>query len=215
VACAVAATASIGPALQRLIKSIGFPNSLYICNMEFKLGDKVAALDLDLEGIVKKVSTHDVLVETADGFEILFNKKEVIKYQKTSSLSNLKSSFNLNEIKRQKETSQKPKTPSVKRAKGSVPPPEIDLHIEKLVKNYHRMSSFEILNFQIETAKYRLETALKNKTQRLIFIHGIGDGVLKAELDHLFSKYNLICSDADYRKYGVGATEVCFKQKFM
>jgi len=42
-----------------------------------------------------------------------------------------------------------------------------------------------------------------------VFIHGIGEGVLKAELEYLFRRYgNLKYYDADYQKYGRGATEV-------
>jgi hypothetical protein len=41
----------------------------------------------------------------------------------------------------------------------------------------------------------------------------VGEGVLKAELDFIFGRYdNLVFRDADYRKYGVGATEIVFKQ---
>ena len=42
----------------------------------------------------------------------------------------------------------------------------------------------------------------------------MGEGVLKEELYYLLRRYeNLNFYDADYQKYGVGATEVYFTQK--
>jgi hypothetical protein len=39
----------------------------------------------------------------------------------------------------------------------------------------------------------------------------VGEGVLKAELDFLLGRYdNLKFQDANYQKYGLGATEVYF-----
>lgn len=181
--------------------------------MDFKPGDKVAALDHDLEGIVTSVKGSDILVETTDGFHIAFSAKELVKYQITSSLDSVKSTFNLNQIKQEKEVPVKRKPMATPKVKGEIPPPEVDLHIEKLVKNSARLSNFDILTLQTETARYRIELAIKHRTPKLIFIHGVGDGVLKAELDFLLSRYsNLSYRDADYRKYGVGATEVIFKQ---
>ena len=43
----------------------------------------------------------------------------------------------------------------------------------------------------------------------MIFIHGIGKGRLKSELTVLFQRYKEIdFYDADFQKYGRGATEV-------
>ncbi|MGK4568729.1 hypothetical protein [Flavobacterium sp. 3HN19-14] len=42
-----------------------------------------------------------------------------------------------------------------------IPPPEFDLHIEKLVKNFRSMSNYEILTLQTETAKRHVEFAIK------------------------------------------------------
>ena len=46
-----------------------------------------------------------------------------------------------------------------------------------------------------------------------MFIHGVGEGVLKEELHYLFNKYeNVKHYDANYQKYGLGATEVYIYQ---
>jgi dsDNA-specific endonuclease/ATPase MutS2 len=46
----------------------------------------------------------------------------------------------------------------------------------------------------------------------VIFIHGIGEGVLKRELQYLLKKYPVDFYDASYQKYGLGATEVYIYQ---
>ncbi len=49
-----------------------------------------------------------------------------------------------------------------------------------------------------------------------MFIHGVGEGVLRYELHRLLKEYEgqLKFYDADYQKYGIGATAVhLFKNK--
>ncbi|WP_308225043.1 Smr/MutS family protein [Flavobacterium sp. J372] len=90
---------------------------------------------------------------------------------------------------------------------------EIDLHIEKLVKKKGGMSNYEILTLQSETARRQLDFAIANRIPKVVFIHGVGEGVLKAELEFLFGRYdNIIVSEADYQKYGLGALQVYIKQ---
>ena len=75
------------------------------------------------------------------------------------------------------------------------------------------MDNFDILSYQIDTAKHKLEFAIKNRLPRIVFIHGVGEGVLKQELNYLFGRYPVIISEASYQKYGLGATEVYIIQK--
>lgn len=84
---------------------------------------------------------------------------------------------------------------------------KVDLHIEQLVNDYHRMNSMEILNLQINYFKRILESALQNGLQRLIIIHGVGAGILKAEIRRELGEYDFIdVQDAPIADYGVGAT---------
>ena len=86
---------------------------------------------------------------------------------------------------------------------------EVDLHIEAIMSRYRHLSNAEILQIQLDQARRRLESALMNKKRSLVFIHGIGEGVLRQELYRMFSEYPGIKHfDASYRKYGFGATEV-------
>lgn len=48
----------------------------------------------------------------------------------------------------------------------------------------------------------------------MVFIHGVGAGVLKEELQYLFKRYDGIrVYEGDYKKYGLGATEVYITQQ--
>jgi dsDNA-specific endonuclease/ATPase MutS2 len=85
---------------------------------------------------------------------------------------------------------------------------EVDLHIEKLNKFHKRMDSADILITQIDTAQQKLEYAIRNRIPNLVFIHGVGEGVLEKELKFLFGRYPVRYEPASYRKYGMGATAV-------
>ena len=66
----------------------------------------------------------------------------------------------------------------------------------------------------METARRQLEFALSKRIQKVVFIHGVGQGVLKAELRTLFRRYDhLKVREADYRSYGLGATEIYIPQE--
>lgn len=91
-------------------------------------------------------------------------------------------------------------------------PLEVDLHIHQLVDSEKEMTNFEILNIQLATAKKKLEFAIAKKTQRVVFIHGIGEGVLKRELYQMLKKYPVEIFEASYTNYGQGATEVYIYQ---
>ena len=60
------------------------------------------------------------------------------------------------------------------------------------------MSSYDKLSLQLKTAKEALERAIHKKQQKIIFIHGRGEGVLKNELRTLFGKYPVDYHDASY-----------------
>jgi dsDNA-specific endonuclease/ATPase MutS2 len=75
------------------------------------------------------------------------------------------------------------------------------------------MNTYDMLTLQMDTAKRQLEFAIRKRIQKVVFIHGVGEGVLKTELEYLFGRYNNVkYYDADYQKYGLGATEVYIYQ---
>ena len=92
---------------------------------------------------------------------------------------------------------------------------EIDLHAHELLDSTAGMSNGEILNYQLDVFRKTLEEYKSKKGQKIVFIHGKGDGVLrKAILQELKYKYkNYQSQDASFREYGFGAarnkTGVC------
>ncbi len=86
---------------------------------------------------------------------------------------------------------------------------EIDLHIGELIGDYYLLENAEMLKIQIDYFIKCLDTAYINKVSKLIFIHGVGNGILKNEIIKILKTYdNLHYFDASLAKYGVGATEV-------
>lgn len=90
---------------------------------------------------------------------------------------------------------------------------EIDLHIHELLDDTTGMGNAEMLNYQLDVFCNTLEEYKSKKGQRIVFIHGKGDGVLRrAILDELKRKYkNYPSQDASFREYGFGATMVTIR----
>lgn len=179
----------------------------------FNIGDKVSVLDDAIDGVVVGVKNKDITIETTDGFMMTYFVNELIKVNKSSELNHINKSDTLDKINIDKQPFKKQNIPVFKSDKIERGVPEFDLHIEKLVKNPRGMSNFDILTIQTETAKKHLEFAIRNRIPKIVFIHGVGEGVLKAELDFILKKFdNISFQDANYQKYGLGATEIYFKQ---
>lgn len=176
----------------------------------FQVGDKVSVLDDDIDGVVVSVKNQEVTIDTSDGFLLTFQAKELIKIGNSAAID-----FNFSKAKviSEKEISKPNYINKEKKSKKEVPVPDFDLHIEKLVKNYKSMSNYEILTIQTETAKKHIDFAIRNRIPKIVLIHGVGDGVLKSEINFMLGRYDGVTfQDANYQKYGLGATEVYFKQ---
>tara|TARA_R110002012_G_scaffold206357_1_gene376125 strand:- start:39347 stop:39901 length:555 start_codon:yes stop_codon:yes gene_type:complete len=170
----------------------------------FNIGDTVAVLDDDLSGVVSKVKNNVVTIETLDGFELDFEPNELVI---TKSLKIDLSAADA--IIREKEQPKRKQVTTRKSKEKYQPTMEVDLHIHHLTENSSRMSNYDMLTLQLDTARGQLEFAIRKRIQKMVFIHGVGEGVLKTELEYLFGRYDQVkYYDADYKKYGVGATEV-------
>jgi dsDNA-specific endonuclease/ATPase MutS2 len=180
---------------------------------KFEIGDKVAVLDDDISGVVIKVQNNEISVETTDNFVMTFFVNELVKINNSNELSGFFSTQGLGSVLKDKEEPKKRSFVKEKRSRKDEFVLEVDLHIEKLVPSKRGMSNYDILTLQMETAKRQLDFAIKNRMPKVVFIHGVGEGVLKAELDFMLGRYDTISfQDANYQKYGLGATEVYIKQ---
>ncbi|MGW9686874.1 Smr/MutS family protein [Flagellimonas sp. 2504JD1-5] len=176
----------------------------------FHLGDKVEVLDEAISGIIDAMDGNEITVLTDDGFLLKYSANELVKVGENIHVSNMDAA----KIKEEKAEPKKKigKKPKIK--ERNAPKMEVDLHINQLVKSSKGLSNFDILNLQLDMAKRQLDFAIGKRIQKVVFIHGVGEGVLKEELKYLFNRYdNLKWYDADYQKYGLGATEVYIFQK--
>jgi len=182
--------------------------------MAFKLGDFVLVLDEDLSGIISNIQGDTISIETEDGFLLEFEANElVLKNNKDSIASQIFSKSNIDAVVSEKEIPKRKNQPKTRTKDRYEPTMEVDLHINQLVKSSRSMSNHDMLTLQLNTAKHKLEFAINKRIQKIVFIHGVGEGVLKMELEYLFGRYgNVKFYDANYQKYGLGATEVYIYQ---
>lgn len=174
--------------------------------VKFKIGDAVEVLDDAIKGEVVKLGGKSVFIRTTDGFPMEFEERELVRISNENELK--VTNMDVFHAVSEKQKGEKRKKKSVKMEKV-VPPMEVDLHIHKLTESTKGMTNFDMLNLQVDTAKHKLEFAIKNRIQKIVFIHGVGQGVLRTELEYLFGRYdNIKYYDADYRTYGLGATEI-------
>lgn len=172
---------------------------------DFQIGDSVETLDDVIKGKVDAIDGTQISIETTDGFNMSYDASELVKISGEISVSN----YEVAQIKSEKEIPKKRKPQHSKPKERNAPKMEVDLHIQQLAKSYKGMSNYDMLNLQMDAAKRQLEFAIRNRIQKVVFIHGVGEGVLKEELKYLFGRYeNIKYYEADYQKYGLGATEV-------
>ncbi|HAD01699.1 MAG TPA: DUF2027 domain-containing protein, partial [Porphyromonadaceae bacterium] len=104
-------------------------------------------------------------------------------------------------------------TPTVVKKKAEAPIIEVDLHTEQLLDTTAGMNSTAILNYQLDKFHEVLKEYAGVKGQKIVFIHGKGEGVLRKAIENeLKTKYKqYFYQDASFREYGFGATMVTIK----
>ncbi len=181
----------------------------------------------NLQGILFKEGLFDIQSPVKQTFTIegvSFYKTSVFKendYFENNALLNVQEEFNLKgaidklsdhdminvTIQKEKQSNEEP----VKSKKNfSKVLEEVDLHIEAIVDNHKELTNGEIIGIQIDRFETALETAMQSKQQKIVFIHGIGNGKLKHELrKKLDRKFPALrYQDASFKEYGYGATLV-------
>jgi hypothetical protein len=171
-----------------------------------EIGNKVAVLDDVLKGEVTAILKELISVKTTDGMIFNFNENELVKIEsdqhELSKFSDINNDFLKEKIRQPK------KKESLFKKQNQEVVMEVDLHINKLVKSVRGLDNYDMLNLQLDTAKKKVEFAIHKRISKIVFIHGVGEGVLKSELQSLLNKYPVKHYDASYKQYGLGATEV-------
>ncbi|MCB9334906.1 MAG: Smr/MutS family protein [Flavobacteriales bacterium] len=186
--------------------------------MKEQLGNKVKFINENLEGkIIMIFPNGDLLVDCNDGFEHRVSKSEVVIVAEDNSIQY---DVNPQEVKdkiKNKQLADKTSLGILNRYTSTTKYQyekviEIDLHLEELVEFPMKLDDWQRLHTQMQHVKKCLNAAINQKVRRLVFIHGVGTGVLKMELRNYLSSFDDISfKDADYREYGSGATEVLIK----
>ncbi len=92
-------------------------------------------------------------------------------------------------------------------------PSIVDLHLEKLSDAPETLTNAEKLTLQLDTFERQFERAIAAGRDEITFIHGAGNGVLRAELHRRLSKHQNVqyYEDAQKEQFGFGATFVKIK----
>lgn len=147
---------------------------------------------------------NDFFDEDAYVIDFYDAKKEKIEEERTA-LRNIQID-NVQKIVNEKDTIPFKKTQQNKSNKIK----EVDLHINEIIEDTTGMLPSQILDLQLKTFEEKLAEAISEQCEKVVFIHGVGNGILKAKLrGRLDRDYpQLFYQDADYQKYKVGATLV-------
>jgi len=179
-----------------------------INNEMMKIGDKVSVVDDAVNGVITGVNGDLITINTEDDFELQYSEKELVVIGGFAIEKEI-NFFQISQAISEKEDSKPQNTQKVKPKDRNQPPMEVDLHINQLVKNSRSMSNYDMLTLQLDTARRQLDFAISKRIPKIVFIHGVGEGVLRVELEFLFKRYEALkFYDADFQKYGRGAVEV-------
>lgn len=107
------------------------------------------------------------------------------------------------------EPTRKPARPHAAKPEGKALI-EVDLHASEILETTAGMQARDILEYQLDVFRRTMDEHKKEKGHKIVFIHGKGDGVLRAAiLKELRTAYKgCTWQDASFREYGFGATLV-------
>jgi len=159
--------------------------------------------------IIRFLKLHSFIEN--DYFEDLALMVDIVGAQQKSKLAEVSPE----EIKQALLTKEQPHRPRIVKNLATQRPDvlEVDLHINELVDSTAGMSNADMLLLQIDTFHKILDENKTRKGQKIVFIHGKGEGVLRSEIEkQLRTRYKTYYfQDASFREYGFGATMVTIK----
>jgi hypothetical protein len=175
----------------------------------FKLGDKVKALNDPIEGKVVKIEGKTVYVDF-DGFDYPFQEKELIKIGDDNSVEFKTQFFSLKEEKtKQKWAKLEGKARDFIPKRNSYKVIEVDLHVQAIIDYYPDLTRENALKIQLFHAEKWVNWCLHKSENKLVLIHGVGEGILKDALIEKFGTgLNYKIEPAMHKLYGFGAMEI-------
>lgn len=188
--------------------------------MGIKSGDRVLFVNDTGRGkVIEVLAGGKLRVEDENGFDYVVAENEVMKeVGNLREVVNRLDDFDVMQAAGKDQPKKSRMVQAVETAdpyiRHSADTLEVDLHIEKLVDHPKRLTNGEIVEKQLQVFERMLQKAISERKRKAIFIHGVGQGVLRAEIRNLLQFYpNVVVQDASYKTYGYGATEVLIRQK--
>ena len=198
-------------------------------SMEIKIGSEVKFLNDVGGGIVLEIfSNGTASVEGEDGFDMKYNLTELMLV--SDSITEQEEEYNnklpdLAKIIAQDVNEERQKliqkdfeikyanvraTNQQRRGEHMV----IDLHIHELIDDQSGLQDRTKLDIQLNHFERMMRIAGEQRVKHVIFIHGVGQGVLRHQIRSRLDSYYPDCTvrDGNPREYGAGATEVILGQ---
>ncbi|MBE6333844.1 MAG: DUF2027 domain-containing protein [Bacteroidales bacterium] len=153
-----------------------------------------------------------LIKECSEKTEVVFNQQDELQ-PTTANIKIVPDKKVIKELNFKLHNDQKVKT-AIKEQKEVNPNiVEIDLHAEALLETTAGMDSGAILEFQMEVFIKTMEKYKLRKGQKIVFIHGKGEGILRQRIMWLlqttYKRHNH--QDASFKQYGFGATMVTIR----
>lgn len=168
--------------------------------MKFKIGDKVSVLDKNIDGEIVSLTIYKAIVLDTDGFEEEFPINKLVFLSCFFAYENSMNNMLIDkELKTTETISKKHLNRKIK---------EIDLHIDALSESKKGMTNHEIVCYQLNAVSNAIQRTDKRHFSKIVFIHGIGKGKLRYELEILLKQKSIYFQDASFKKYGRGAIEI-------
>ena len=202
-------------------------NFAYMGLNALKVGTKVRFLDEVGNGIVTKIlSEAKVMVEDDSGFEYPYDasrllviedaKEEKMAYERVipSVLEIVQQDLSA-ERKTRIEKDFKTKYKEANARSNERSDMEVDLHMHAIVDSQSGLEPSTMLELQLAHFERMLQIGIRQRMKKLVFIHGIGQGVLRHQIWSRVDQYypDCSCRSADPREYGSGATEVLIGER--
>lgn len=174
--------------------------------MEIKVGDEVQVIDENLQGKVIAIAPEAIKFICQDGFEYSYPNHLLMFIDENNEAHAQHKEHDIGKTEEVNRTIKENATPI--QFSGKIP--EIDLHIEILAPEVHFDIQHDALLFQLKYVEQAILEAKNKGIRNLVFIHGLGKGVLRKALRRLFDEKfpDIEYLDGNYQKYGAGATEI-------
>ena len=189
---------------------------------DIHIGDEVRFLDSVGGGRVARIDAARrlIYIEDEDGFEIPTPLSQVVVTAQVRQAAAAQKEVSPTPRDMQTKAAGTAAIPSAieRRAKGKKEAKkedimETDLHISAIADNWQQMERGEMLHLQMDVFRRTMRDNIRYKGKKIVFIHGRGEGILKAAIASELRQHYSSCEyqDASFAQYGFGATMVIIK----